>query len=311
MNCKRVSTLVGIVALQALCVGSSAGQGPMSMPGPVTVAGPEVFEAVSQFYTYDREVPLNAEVAVRQEFPTFIREKVVFTGIRPVRVPAYLALPRAGAGPFPVVVLIDGVTGSKERWFETDSWPRGTLVSHALLEAGIAVLSLDARHHGERIWENDFRAPQAASGPVGRDMIVPSIIEHRRAMDYLATRPEIDAGRIGVLGLSMGGMMTFALTSLDPRVRVAVAGVTPVGVMKGRESIPVAPQTFAGQIRDTPILLQMGRTDPFYTVEDARQLYSAIPSARKELVLYDAGHQLPPEYAPKAVEWLRDHLGVR
>jgi dienelactone hydrolase len=311
MNRKRIPMVFGLVALQALGTGSALAQRPMSMPGPVTVASPEVFQAVSQFYTYDGDVPLNAEIVARQEFPTYVGEKVVFTGIRPVRVPAYLAVPRSGTGPFPVVILIDGVTGSKERWFEADSWPRGTLVSHALLGAGIAVLSLDARHHGERIWENDFRAPQAASGPVGRDMIVPSIIEHRRAMDYLATRAEIDVSRIGVLGLSMGGMMTFALSSMDPRVRVAVAGVTPVGVMKGAESIPVAPQTFAGQIRDTPILVQMGRTDPFYTVEDAQQLYAAIPSARKELVFYDAGHQLPPEYAPRAVEWLRTHLGVR
>jgi dienelactone hydrolase len=275
---------------------------------PVKLASPEVFEAVSQFYLYDRDAPLQAEVITRQDFPAYTREKISFTGYAGTRVPAYLALPKNGRGPFPVVLLMDGVGGSKDRWFQADSWPRGPLVTDSLLAAGVAVLALDARFHGERAAENGFRPTRFSARPTDREMIQQSIIEHRRALDYLGTRPEIDSTRIGALGLSMGGIMTFALTSMDPRIRAAVAGVTPIMPMKETIAIPIAPQTFAGAIRDTPFLMLMGRTDGFYSVSDAQQLFDLLPTARKELVLYDSGHRLPPEYASRGVAWLKNYL---
>lgn len=275
---------------------------------PVRLASPEVFEAVSQFYLYDRTTPLQAEVIAKQTFPTYTREKIAFAGYGGSRVPGYLALPTSGTGPFPVVVLIDGVSGSKENWFQVDSWPRGLLVTESLLASGIAVLALDARFHGERAAENGYRPPHFSAQPTDREMIQQSIVEHRRALDYLATRPEIDITRIGALGLSMGGIMTFALSSMDPRIKAAVAGLTPILLMKETIAIPIAPQTFAGAIRTTPILMLMGRTDGFYSVSDAQQLYDLIPSPRKELVFYDTGHRLPPEYADRAVAWLKNYL---
>ncbi len=50
----------------------------------------------------------------------------------------------------------------------------------------------------------------------------------RRGLDYLAQDPQVDPRRIGVTGLSGGGWQTIVLSSLDPRVQVAipVAGYT-------------------------------------------------------------------------------------
>jgi hypothetical protein len=44
-----------------------------------------------------------------------------------------------------------------------------------------------------------------------------------RAVDYLQTRPEVDAKRIGVLGHSQGGILTNVVLGLEPRLRVGVA----------------------------------------------------------------------------------------
>jgi fermentation-respiration switch protein FrsA (DUF1100 family) len=88
-----------------------------------------------------------------------------------------------------------------------------------------------------------------------------------------------------------------------------LARVVPVDPMKDPSALPFAPQTFAGAIVDTPVLLQMGRADPLYSAADAQQLHDLIPDERKELVWYDSGHRLPPEYARAAVGWLREHLG--
>jgi dienelactone hydrolase len=313
-----VRRLVAAVTLQVgllLGAGSAAAQAPAgaaaSRPassGPVVLASAEVFQAVSQFYRYDTAAPLQAELLGKQTFPAYTREKISFAGFGGSRVPGYLALPRTGTGPFPVVLLIDGVGGSKERWFQDDSWPRGPLLTNALTGAGIAVLALDARFHGERAAENGYRNPRFSAQPADRDMIAQSIVEHRRALDYLATRPEIDTTRIGALGLSMGGIMTFALSAMDPRIKASVAGVTPIEPMKETIAIPIAPQTFAGAIGTTPFLMLMGRTDGFYTVADAQRLFELIPSPRKDIVFFDSGHRLPPEYATRAVEWLTTYL---
>lgn len=318
-NTLRTALVTALLFLVALGTSpQAAGQEPepgTEAPPPAPAASddrlegvaPEVFRAIREFYTYDADAPFRAEVVDSQNFPGFAREKVVFEGVHEVPVPAYLALPSGRDGPFPVVMLIDGITGSKERWFEEDSWPRGPRVTAALIEAGFAVLALDARYHGERAAENRYRIPWL-SGPAFRDMFVPTVIEHRRAMDYLETRPEVDATRIGALGLSMGGMITLALASMDPRVKAAVVGVVPVGPMRDASAVPFAPQTFAGAIHETPLLLQMGRTDPLYSAEDAEQLLGLVPSPTKELVWYDSGHRLPPEYANRAVGWLATHL---
>jgi dienelactone hydrolase len=51
--------------------------------------------------------------------------------------------------------------------------------------------------------------------------------EDKFALDYLCSRPDVDANRVGCCGLSGGGLRTVLLGGLDPRVRVAI----PVGFM--------------------------------------------------------------------------------
>lgn len=279
--------------------------------GNTAIAGPvsaEVFEVVRRVYDYDRTSPLNASVIARQDRPAYVREKIIFSGMLGSRVPAYLALPKTRTGPVPIVLLLDGIQGSKERWFEPDSWPRGPLVTDSLIAAGIGVLALDARYHGERVAESDFRAP-GLGGSAFQELFLPTVIDYRRALDYLTTRTEVDTSRVGALGLSMGGMMTFALSALDPRIKVAVAGVTPLTVFKDPAQVVVSPHTFVPFLRGIPVLMQMGRTDGFYNEPDVNSFYAMIPGTRKELVWYDSGHRLPPEYASRGVAWLRQHLG--
>jgi dienelactone hydrolase len=296
--------------LPGLLVLSLAGTAPLAGQStaapPIRAGTPEVFEAVRSVYEYNRKAPLLSESLAKRDFPAYTREKIVFNGVQQSRVPGLLLIPKAGRRPYPVVILLHGITASKEMWFEPEGWAYGTRLIDPLTASGIAVLALDARYHGERGAEGGYRVPNDINEI--RDFVVETVIEHRRALDYLATRDDIDTTRIGLLGLSMGGMETFALTAVDSRVRVAVAGVTPIAATKTFVTIPVAPQTFAGAIRTTPFLMLMGRNDEYYTVEDARQVFESIPSPRKELVFYDSGHRMPPEYAARAISWLAQYL---
>jgi pimeloyl-ACP methyl ester carboxylesterase len=43
-----------------------------------------------------------------------------------------------------------------------------------------------------------------------------------RAIDFLATQPDLDMGRIGCMGNSMGGTVSFYAARVDPRIRLVV-----------------------------------------------------------------------------------------
>ncbi|HET9317054.1 MAG TPA: alpha/beta fold hydrolase [Vicinamibacteria bacterium] len=273
----------------------------------------EAYRALARFYQYDTQVPLDARVVKRDESaPTYVREKVVFTGSRGDRVPGWLMLPRAGARPFPVVVILDGWMGTKDRWWADDTWPQGGLFTKALAAAGIAALVLDAQFHGERADAIGFQPVEEyvcdACANARREMVMETIVDYRRALDYLATRDELDRRRIGAIGFSMGGVMTTALAAIDDRVRTAVTCVTPVRPGDPKwSSVETSPLTFAPRVR-VPTLVLMGRTDHLYSQADAEAYRDALGSSEKALEWYDSGHRLPPEYVPRAVGWMKSHL---
>jgi len=266
----------------------------------------EVFQSIAQFYDYDQDIPLEARIVAKNELAEGTREKIVFTGIDHTKVPAYLVLPKSGEGTYPVILIVDGISGSKERWFDDSSWPKGGLVTKSLLNMGFAVMILDAVYHGERSAENEY-APATLEYPIAaRNMIMQTAIEYRRAIDYLSTRTEIDTTRIGMLGLSMGGLITFQLTSVDSRIKTAVAGLTPL--IKDPKYQPVESTTFAGHIQCSSFLMISGNKDNWYTMTEARQLYDLIPIDQKEFVEYDSGHEPPIEYVEKVTNWFVNYL---
>ena len=48
-------------------------------------------------------------------------------------------------------------------------------------------------------------------------------LDARRGLDYLARRPEVDPDRLGVCGLSLGGIVSGVVAKVDPRVKVVLA----------------------------------------------------------------------------------------
>ena len=124
--------------------------------------------------------------------PTYTREKIVFTGGRGERVPAWLMLPKVGAHPFPVALVLDGWMGGKDRWWEDDTWPRGGLLTKALAARAwprscstrSSTVS-GTRASGYRPVEEHVCGDCLNSR---REMIVETVVDYRRALDYLATR---------------------------------------------------------------------------------------------------------------------------
>ena len=295
--------------------------------------GEEAYHALAQFFDYDKGLPLDARVVDKKETAAYVREKIVFSGADGERVPGYLAVPVSGTEPYPIVPLLHGFTDSKEGWWKDDSYGKGGLVSSGLLEKGFAILTLDARRHGERLWRNDYKSPwgmiEEGRWVDYRDLLIGTVIDYRRALDYLSTRADIDPSRVGVLGYSSGGTMAMQLAAVDDRIHVVSVCVTSAYGYSSLKSLhkdlttpeissrllslpvrtqAISEQNYAAAIGSRPFLLLVGSRDSWYSIAEARMFLDLIPGPTKEIQVYDSGHRLPAEYAARASEWFRKHL---
>jgi len=111
-----------------------------------------------------------------------------------------------------------------------------------------------------------------------------------RCIDYLATRPEVDADRIGMMGLSQGGTMTTFATAAEPRIKAAdiMGYVNPwerFGINRanfcGSQIVPNCFRYFdtsdiAGLIAPRPLLIEMGLHDTCFPIENLLAGYDHV-----------------------------------
>lgn len=119
-----------------------------------------------------------------------------------------------GAGPFPAVLI--------SPWYGLGAIP----VPDGLARRGVAALWYQARgfevDRSSYPLENSWYVLEGIDSP--RTYVFRGIVAHGlRGLDFLASRPEIDAKRLAVMGASQGGGLSLLLTALDKRVSLAAA----------------------------------------------------------------------------------------
>lgn len=139
------------------------------------------------------------------------------------RVPGYLLLPDPARfkGRRPVIIALHGTGGTKDG---------GQVAELALkaAQAGFIGVAIDGRFHGERTKAGSGNAEynaamtQAFKTGQGHPFYFDTTWDVMRLIDYLVTRNDVDAARIGLTGISKGGIETYLTTAADPRVAVAV-----------------------------------------------------------------------------------------
>lgn len=268
----------------------------------------EAFKVIKEAYTYDTTLPLQFSITDTTQFNNFTRYTFKFAGTENW-VKGNLAIPQEN-GPFKLVLLVDGMGGSKDRWFRKNSWPNGLSTTQALLQKGFAVCTLDAFMHGERsdtsgIFPPPLQLRKNRLMHAVYHMIRTTVLDYRRVLDYWQYQPYIDTSHVGVYGLSMGGAVTFILTSVEPRVKTAVAGVA---VVYGNANSLVNAYNFAPRITKKPFMLIMGTKDGYYTPEKAKDLFDYIGGTENQFILFKGGHKIPPKYIPEIADWFGQNL---
>jgi dienelactone hydrolase len=140
------------------------------------------------------------------------------------RVPGYLLLPdpERFKGRRPVVIALHGTGGNK------DNGEIAEIASKAA-RAGFIGVAIDGRFHGERTKAGSGAAEyneaiaRAFKTGVGHPFYYDTVWDVMRLIDYLATRKDVDAARIGLTGISKGGIETYLTAAADPRVAAAVS----------------------------------------------------------------------------------------
>ena len=152
-----------------------------------------------------------------------------------------------------------------------------------------------------------------------------------RGIDYLVSRPEVDAERIGVTGISGGGAATFWIAAADERVKVAV----PVSGMSDLESYVTNKvinghcdcmflvntyqwdwTTIAALIAPRPLLFANSDKDTIFPMDGNRRV---IAKLRQVYKMYDkpdlvdeyvskGGHDYRPDLRMAVFKWINKHL---
>ncbi len=258
-----------------------------------------VFELIRNQYHYD-PTPLGATVESTEDAAGWRKETVSFdAAYGNERVRAYLFLPKNTPPPYQTIVFFPAGDAPILR------------SSRDLRLNGIDFLMKSGRAVLFPIYKGTYeRGPVAVAGAAAwRDLTVQRGRDLGRAMDYLMTRPEVDATRIGYYGISLGASLGVVFTALEPRFRASVllsGGLTPSRRLPEYDLLNFAPRVTA------PTLMVNGRDDFAFPLETSqRPLFSLLGAQHKHHAIFEGGHipLLLHSMIKEILDWFDRHLG--
>ena len=174
------------------------------------------------------KTPVNARVTGTLDRGPYRIENIIFESFPGVHVTANLYLPTSGKPPYPAILAPVGHSDNGKAYHYYQH------LYQNLARQGYVVLSYDPFGQGERLQYIDPKTGRSLYGPTGehsqagRPMVLMGesfslycAWDGIRGLDYLISRPEVDATRLGCTGQSGGGTMTMYLAALEPRLRAA------------------------------------------------------------------------------------------
>lgn len=215
-------------------------------------------------------------------------------------------------------------------------FPLSRYLAARLADRGVAALFVKLPYYGER-------RPANGPGPVPRKFLSDDIertmtsmrqgvCDVRRALRWLASREGVDPGRLGVTGISLGGIVSSIVVSVDPDVSsgaLLLAGGDLASVLwEMPETVPFReawtgagktvddlrkltdpydPLTYAAGMAGKRVLMIAGNVDEVIPPASARALWEA--GGRPPILWYECGHYSAAGYLLPAMRRAVDFLG--
>jgi dienelactone hydrolase len=264
----------------------------------------KITELVGGFPT--ARAPLRPQVLESRSFAAYRREKVVFDSRPGVSVLAYVLTPSRGTPPSPVMICVPGhgrgvddiVAIDEQGRDRTDKAGYQHDFAVQVAEAGLAAVAIEPMGFGCRRDPLNAQRGLAQKGcePIaggalmlGQTLIGWRVWDIMRTLDFIATRPDLDAARSGCMGISGGGTATLFAAALEPRLKVAmVSGYLNTfrdsigslahcvdnyvpGILNWAEMHDVA-----GLIAPRPLFVESGEQDRIFPVQASVESFRAV-----------------------------------
>ncbi len=294
---------------------------------PTPIDREAVYKAALPLYQYDASRPLAVKAGSTTAIGTVKLIRFSYLSANNQRVPALLFLPSGAskAKPVPCLVLLHGLGGGKEQM-------AGLALGST--QNGYAALAIDEYGQGERTAPNvkdaDPAREQARQTAQLEKTVRQSAVDVRRGLDYLATRPDINKTKLGLVGISLGAIIGTVTAGVEPRLKATalVSGggdwaliLKSLAVRGGdvggkstrtfkdadwaRLSATLAPEdplTFAPHVAPRPLLLIGGRKDTTIVPQATQELYEAAREPKQIVWFAPYGHVPPPEVVYPALK---------
>ncbi len=224
-------------------------------------------------------------------------------------------------GKYPAVIVLDIMQGNQMIARGEAMW---------LAQNGVAALVVVLPHYNER------RAPNSKVKLVSTDLvrtldgIRQGVLDCRCAAAWLASRPEVDADKLGMVGTSLGSFLTALTAANEPRIKnvcLLLGGgglvdayydhpkakpVTEwVDLVGGKNLVkkliaPVDPITYAAQLKGKNLLMIAAKNDEIVPPKAATALWEA--TGKQRIVWLDSGHVTAAFYTMTVLCEVRDHV---
>jgi dienelactone hydrolase len=287
--------------------------------------------------------PLAAERVERDDLGDVVREKVSYAVEPGERVPAFILLPKEASTRHPAILCHHQHGGEFQVGKDGPAGLGSDAAQHYALELarrGYVTLVFDALCFNERqdatgrLKGGDYERYEAMYRITeGKSLQGKYVWDTRRALDYLETRPEVDASRLGMIGHSLGGQETLFTTAVDTRIRAAVSscGFGSLRTLK-RDRINHNYALFVpalanqgdygavlGLVAPRPFFVAARTEDPIFpkdgieeTVAAARRAYVALGATDRLGTFFEPGaHAFSPTMRTAAYAWLDRWLTPR
>jgi dienelactone hydrolase len=269
----------------------------------------EAFEVMRAQFSSARVRTDDATVSVVRESPLWIAEEIVVEvpGGEPVTV--YLVRPRVHSKPLQPIIYAppQDCCNVKRANLNTLEQLR---IAEFIVNSGRALVM--------PIWWNSYERvqPQPVDPGMVRDREREQALRWQRdlgiTLDYLESRADVDAAKVGYLGFSRGASYNSIVLALEPRVKSAV--LLSGGISLRDDIHPMLDLVnYAPRIR-MPVQMISGRFDHIFPYERSQKRLLELlgtPADQKSHVVFDAGHYaFPPNtVARDASNWFDRHLG--
>ncbi|MGI6544469.1 MAG: alpha/beta hydrolase [Limnochordia bacterium] len=279
------------------------------------------------YYLQQPRTPLRPQVTRVHQRTEYRIECLYFESLPGLYVAGNLYVPHGAVAAPAILYLCGHLPGQKVRYQEH---------ARRFAELGFVVLILDTIRSGEvfGLHHGSYNSGHFNWISKGYSPAAVETWNAMRAIDYLETRPEVDAGRIGATGNSGGGSMTWSLMAADDRIQAGAPSCS-----TGTIAAHVRERTidyhcdctfpinawgwemidFASLCAPRPVLIAAAERDSLFSLDAIRDFYARLKrvyshtgaAENLQLVTHPGAHGYAPNTRRRISQWFLRHLQGR